>query len=122
MVTYDGNVSIATRSKKIGMLDGNTWIDYRKDQTLLPDGSRIQYGYFQDWLFFENPGELDPSKMIPRDVYALPQYDWQDEMYRTAIRTAISSRSPAVRKTPNMPAVSVIPRSRDCCATMTTHA
>lgn len=23
--------------------------------------------------------------MIPRDVYALPQYDWQDEMYRTAI-------------------------------------
>ncbi len=85
IITYDGNVSISTRSKKIEMLSGNDWIDYRKDQTLLPDGSRIQYGYFQDWLFFENPGELDPAKMIPRDVYALPQYDWQDEMYRTAI-------------------------------------
>lgn len=40
IITYDGNVSISTRSKKIEMLNGNDWIDYRKDQTLLPDGSR----------------------------------------------------------------------------------
>lgn len=88
VITYDGSVSISTRSKEIKMLNGNDWIDYRKDQTLLPDKSRIQYGYFQDWLFFENSGELDPAKMIPRDVYALPQHDWQDEMYRTAISTS----------------------------------
>lgn len=39
IITYDGNVSISTRSKKIEMLNGNDWIDYRKDQTLLPDGA-----------------------------------------------------------------------------------
>lgn len=87
-ITYDGSVSISTASRKIEMLDGNEWLKYRKDQTLLPDGSRLQYGYFQDFLFFENAGELDPSKLIPRDVYALEQHDWQDEMYRTAISTS----------------------------------
>lgn len=88
MVTYDGSVGISTKSKTIGMLEAEDWIDYRKDQTLLPDHSRLEYGYFQDWLFFENAGELNPSKLIPRDVYAMPQHNWEEEMYRTAISTS----------------------------------
>lgn len=35
-------------------------------------------------IFFTNAGKTEPSEMVPRDVYALPEYNWQDEMYRTA--------------------------------------
>lgn len=87
VVTYDGNVGISYRSKKMEMLNGSEWIDYRKDWTLMPDKNRVVYGYYNDWLFFLNAGETDPGKMQPRDVYALPEYDWQDEMYRTAFST-----------------------------------
>lgn len=87
VISYDGNAGISYSAKKIEMLNGNEWIDYRKDWTLMPDKKRITYGYFNDWLFFLNAGETDPSKMQPRDVYALPEYDWQDEMYRTAMST-----------------------------------
>ena len=87
MVTYDGNFGVSSRSKKIGMLNGEEWIDYRKDWTLMPDKKRITYGYFNDWLFFLNAGETNPGKMEPRNVYALPEFDWQDEMYRTALST-----------------------------------
>lgn len=82
-ITYDGRYSISQIAKRLEMLQPNDWINYRKDWVLLPDHKNITYGYFQDWLFFENPSELEPSKKIPRDVYALPQYDWQDEMYRS---------------------------------------
>jgi len=84
---YDGNIGISYRSKKIEMLNGDQWLDYRKDYTLMPDKKRLVYGYYNDWLFFMNAGERDPSKLQPRDVYALPEYDWQDEMYRTALST-----------------------------------
>lgn len=87
VVAYDGNIGMSYRARKIEMLDGNEWIEYRKDWTLMPDKKRIVYGYFNDWLFFMNPAEMDPGKKIPRDVYSLPEYDWQDEMYRTALST-----------------------------------
>ncbi|WP_176954480.1 TonB-dependent receptor [Niabella drilacis] len=88
VISYDGNVGIAYRSKTIEMLNGDEWLDYRKDWTLMPDRKRYEFGYFTDWLFFLNAGERDLSKLEPRDVYALPEYNWQDEMYRTAISTA----------------------------------
>jgi len=88
IITYDGNGGISYPAKKIDVLNGSEWIDYRKDWTLMPDKKRIIYGYFQDYLFFLNAGETEPSKMIPRDVYALPEYNWQDEMYRTAPRNS----------------------------------
>lgn len=88
MINYDGSFGFSYASKKIKMLNGDDWLDYRKDWTLMPDGNRVEYGYFNDWLFFLNAGETDPAKMNPRDVYALPEYDWQDEMYRTALSTA----------------------------------
>jgi len=90
VVTYDGHVGVSYVYKNYDMLNADDWIDYRKDYTLMPDKKRIKYGYFNDWLFFKNPGETDPGKMEPRDVYALPQYNWEDEMYRTAWSTAHS--------------------------------
>lgn len=90
VIIYDGNIGISSPSKTIDVLNGNEWIDYRKDWTLMPDRQRITYGYFSDWFFFLNPDEIVPSKKKPRDVYALPQFNWQDEMYRTAIRTTHS--------------------------------
>ncbi len=87
LVSYDGNFGVSSASKKIEMLNGSEWIDYRKDWTLMPDQKRLTYGYFTDWLFFLNAGETDPGKLEPRDVYALPEFDWQDEMYRTALST-----------------------------------
>ncbi|MCO5238733.1 MAG: TonB-dependent receptor [Chitinophagaceae bacterium] len=83
MVTYDGRYAISQTAKRMKMLGGDDWINYRKDWVLLPDRQNIVYGYFQDWLFFENPSELEPSRKIPRDVYALPEFNWQDEMYRS---------------------------------------
>jgi len=88
VISLDSRVGVSYSAKKLEMLDGNEWIDYRKDWVLLPDKKRITYGYFNDWLFFLNPGETNPSKMIPRDVYALPEFDWQNEMYRTAVSTS----------------------------------
>ncbi|HRN56599.1 MAG TPA: SusC/RagA family TonB-linked outer membrane protein, partial [Agriterribacter sp.] len=82
MVTYYGRYAISQTAKRMKMLGGDDWINYRKDWVLLPDRQNIIYGYFQDWLFFENPSELEPSLKIPRDVYALPQFNWQNEMYR----------------------------------------
>ncbi|HMR17950.1 MAG TPA: SusC/RagA family TonB-linked outer membrane protein, partial [Sphingobacterium sp.] len=87
IISYDGNWGQSFRANKIEMLNGDEWIDYRKDWTLMPDGKRYAYGYFTDPFFFANPEERDPSKLEPIDVYGLPQYDWQDEMYRTAIST-----------------------------------
>jgi TonB-linked SusC/RagA family outer membrane protein len=84
MVTYDGRMGISYPAKRLEMLNGDEWVDYRKDWVLMPDGKRITYGYFNDYLFFTNAGKTEPSEMIPRDVYALPEYNWQDEMYRTA--------------------------------------
>jgi len=87
VVSYDGRIGVTYPSKKLEMLNGNEWIDYRKDWVLMPDQKRVVYGYFNDWLFFMNAGHTVPSEMIPRDVYALPQHDWQNEMYRTATST-----------------------------------
>ncbi|MDD2797137.1 MAG: TonB-dependent receptor [Bacteroidales bacterium] len=88
VVSYDGRFGVANPSKKLEMLNGNEWIDYRKDWVLMPDKKNITYGYFNDWLFFLNSGKTNPSEMMPRDVYALPQYDWQKEMYKTALSTS----------------------------------
>ncbi|WP_345026226.1 TonB-dependent receptor [Ravibacter arvi] len=84
VVTYDGRVSVSHTARRLTMLNGEDWIDYRKDWALLPDRSNLVYGYFSDWLFFKNPSETEPSLKEPRDVYALPHYDWQREMYRDA--------------------------------------
>ena len=88
VVSYDGRYGISYSAKKLGLLNGDQWLDYRKDWTLMPDKKRITYGYFNDWLFFLNAGQTNPTQMIPRDVYALPEYDWQNEMYRTAASTS----------------------------------
>jgi len=88
VISYDGRFGVSYSAKKLEMLNGDEWLDYRKDWTLMPDKKRIIYGYFNDWLFFLNAGETNPSSMIPRDVYALPEYDWQNEMYRTANTTS----------------------------------
>ena len=87
VLVYDGNVGTSYRAKSIEMLNGEEWIDYRRDYTLMPDGKRYEYGYFTDYLFFLNPGERDLNLLEPRDVYALPEYNWQDEMFRTATST-----------------------------------
>ncbi|TDN99048.1 TonB-dependent receptor [Sunxiuqinia elliptica] len=89
-IMYDGSTGVSYPSRKIDVLNGGQWINYLKDWLLMPDKKRIVYGYFSDWFFFENAGETEPSKMIPRDVYALPEYNWQNEMYRTALRTTHS--------------------------------
>ncbi len=81
-ITYDGRFSVSHTAVRMDMLNPEEWINYRKDWILLPDKQNIIYGYFNDWLFFENPSEIEPSKKIPRDVYAFPRYNWQDEMYR----------------------------------------
>lgn len=81
-ISYDGRFSLSHTAVRMDMLGPEDWIDYRKDWVLFPDEKNIIYGYFSDWLFFENPSEIEPSKKIPRDVYAFAQYDWQDEMYR----------------------------------------
>lgn len=83
-ISYDGRTGVSFASNKLEMLNGDEFIDYRKDWVLMPDGKRIVDGYFRDPLFFLNPGETEPSLKEPRNVYTLEQHDWQDEMYRTA--------------------------------------
>lgn len=53
MVTYDGRMGISYPAKRLEMLNGDEWIDYRKDWVLMPDGKRITYGYFNDYLFYQ---------------------------------------------------------------------
>lgn len=101
-VTYDGRYALSHTAVRMDMLNPEQWINYRKDWVLLPDQRNLIYGYFNDWLFFENPSEIEPSKKIPRDVYAFPQYNWQDEMYRDAARSSahnlsISGGSPTTK-------------------------
>src|SRR5690606_6089841 len=101
-VSYDGRFSLSHTAVRMDMLDPEEWINYRKDWILLPDKQNIVYGYFNDWLFFENPSETEPSKKIPRDVYAFPQYNWQDEMYRDAANASahtvsVSGGSPTTK-------------------------
>jgi len=98
MVTYDARMGLSYPARTMEMLNGSEWIDYRKDWVLMPDGKRITYGYFNDYFFFLNAGKTEPSEMMPRDVYSLPEYDWQNEMYRTALSTdhniSVSGGSP----------------------------
>ena len=47
MVTYDGRYAISQTAKRMKMLGGDDWINYRKDWVLLPDRQNIIYGYFQ---------------------------------------------------------------------------
>ena len=66
VINFNVNFGITETSKKLDVLSGNEFIEYRRDVD--PEG----------YLFFYN---MDPD--FPRDPYELTQHDWQDEILRT---------------------------------------
>ena len=69
LISFSTNFGVTETSKKLDVLNGNEFIEYRRDVD--PDG----------YLFFYN---MDPD--LPRDPYELTQHDWQDEILRTGFR------------------------------------
>ena len=69
LTKFNVNFGITELSKKIDILNGNEFIEFRRDVD--PEG----------YLFFYN---MNPD--LPRDPYELTQHDWQDEILRTGLR------------------------------------
>ena len=68
VINFGTSYGIAETAKKIAVLNGNEFIEYRRDVD--PKG----------FIFY---GNGDPNK--PIDPYALKQHNWQDEILRTAL-------------------------------------
>ncbi len=73
-VTYDGNLTIGTLSKRLDVLGASEFIDFR--QVVDPESMLFYYDTNGDG----NYNEQDQA----RDPYSLPTHDWQSEMVRTA--------------------------------------
>jgi len=69
IINFSSTVGFSLPSKKLDVLNGDEFIDYRKDVD--PEG----------YLFFEN---MDPD--YPIDPYELKQHDWQDEILHTGFQ------------------------------------
>jgi len=69
LVNFSSSVGFSETSKKIDVLSGNEFIEYRRDVD--PDG----------YLFYSN-GDIN----YPIDPYELQQHDWQNEILRTALQ------------------------------------
>ncbi len=65
-LNFSTNFGIAQVTKKIAVLSGDEFIEYRRDVDP------------EDYLFF-----LNEDLNFPIDPYELPQHNWQDEMLRT---------------------------------------
>ncbi len=68
VVNFNSYIGVSKVSRKIPVLNGNEFIEYRRDVDPL--------GY----LFYNN-GDINS----PRDPYALKQHDWQDEILRNGL-------------------------------------
>ena len=73
--SYDSFLSLAKSTKKMDVLNGSEFIDYRK--TVEPNSLLFYTDSNQDGSF----NSLD----IPKDPYSNPYHNWQDEMLRTAV-------------------------------------
>ena len=78
-VTYNGSVSVSTLTNPVELMDGYDFVCLQKeiygDAEKTVDGVKVnafEYLYLRDGLTLE-------------DYKKLPQYDWQSELYRTAI-------------------------------------
>ena len=72
-VVFDASVGVATVPKKIEMMSGQDYIDYRY--------ARQDYGYDGYGQDTNGDGYVD----APKDASAYQQFDWQDLLYRDAI-------------------------------------
>ena len=68
-INFNTNFGFGIISKKLAVLNGNEFIEYRRDVDP------------EDYLFF-----LNEDLNFPIDPYELPQHDWQDEMLKTGFR------------------------------------
>ena len=73
IVTLDASLSLASVQKRIDMLDGQEWVDYRF--------WRRDYGGFED---YGRDTDGDGVNDAPIDVTGETWHNWQDEIYRTA--------------------------------------
>lgn len=69
LINFNSTVGFSKVSKKLDVLNGNEFIEYRRDVD--PEG----------YLFYNNRNINDP-----RDPYALTQHNWQDEILETALQ------------------------------------
>lgn len=69
LINFSTTVGFADVSNKLDVLNGNEFIEYRRDVD--PEG----------YMFFANG---NPN--FPRDPYELTQHNWQDEILRTALQ------------------------------------
>lgn len=67
MYSFDASLGVASVNKKMDVLNGNEFIEYRREVQPMGD------------LFYAGG-----DKSLPQDPYAYEQHDWQDEILRTA--------------------------------------
>ena len=89
-ISYNGNVSVSTVTNKLDVLSANEFMNFIKNKSGLEGADWEASDYYKNmgyWSAYNADGTpADGAQHLFADT------DWQDEIYRTAIATDITSR------------------------------